>query len=223
MKKILIVDDEHLIRYSLSAMLSDSRTEVDVAANGTEALAAVNEDFYDICFLDIHLPDTNGLDIMDTMRRTSPATKIIIMTGSEVNGAAMERIRSGAYLFVTKPFDLCKLKVIVEQVAEESENVYRDYESFVNWLAADRRQSERKAVMEAITYSVSIGEKPEGQHYKADVINISDTGMCISTDCRLEPGRVVKVDHGKMDITGVVRWSNPTEQESLYRAGIQFL
>ncbi len=223
MKKILIVDDEHLIRYSLSAMLGDSRTEADVAANGTEALAAVSEDFYDICFLDIHLPDMNGLDIMDAMRRTSPATKIIIMTGSEVNGAAMERIRSGAYLFVTKPFDLCKLKVIVDQVAEESENVYRDYESFVNWLAADRRQSERKAVIKVITYSVSIGEKPESEHYKADVINISDTGMCISTDCRLEPGRVVKVDHGKMDITGVVRWSNPTEQESLYHAGIQFL
>ncbi len=64
MKKILIVDDEFLINYSLSATFQAKDTEVTTAADGATALKAISENHFDLCFLDIHLPDISGLEIM---------------------------------------------------------------------------------------------------------------------------------------------------------------
>jgi two-component system response regulator PilR (NtrC family) len=106
MKRILIVDDESLIRYCLSMMLGSDDREVTAVANGRAALEEINEHHYDLCLLDVHLPDMNGLDIMKIMKIASPATKIIIMTASEIAGATMQSIRESAHWFISKPFDL---------------------------------------------------------------------------------------------------------------------
>ena len=116
MKKILIADDENLILYSLSSLLQGSQTEVKTVKNGTEALREIGTHFYDLCFLDINLPDLSGMDVMKTIKEVSPATKIIIMTGGDPDDTTMRFIEENASLFLSKPFDLDMVKVSVEKI-----------------------------------------------------------------------------------------------------------
>jgi DNA-binding NtrC family response regulator len=106
MAKILLVDDEYLILYSLAATLRRDGSEVTTAANGKDALSAIHHSPYDICFLDVNLPDANGLDLMKTMREVSPSTRVIIMTAVDLNDKQMASLRENECHFLPKPFKL---------------------------------------------------------------------------------------------------------------------
>lgn len=126
MKKILIVDDEFLILYSLSMTLRRDDREVKTVANGKDALKELGNRRYDLCFLDVRLPDMNGLDIMRTVKKISPTTKIIIMTASEITSAMMESIQESAQLLMSKPFDLFRVTAYVDQLLAPGEPFARD-------------------------------------------------------------------------------------------------
>jgi DNA-binding NtrC family response regulator len=115
-KRILIVDDEELIRYALTAALRREDVLVLAVSCGKDALAELDHTGYDLCILDIHRPDMNGLDIMKTVKTVSPATKIIIMTASEVDAEMMKSIEEHANLLLPKPFDLDRFKSFVERI-----------------------------------------------------------------------------------------------------------
>ncbi len=125
-KKILIVDDESLILYSLSMMLRGDGREVKTASNGRDALQEISNHRYDICFLDIHLPDMNGLDIMKIVKEVSPATNVIIMTGGEITHTMMKSIRENARLFMAKPFEMGQVTAIVDQLLAQGEPLNRE-------------------------------------------------------------------------------------------------
>jgi DNA-binding response OmpR family regulator len=120
MKKILIVDDEFLIRYSLSHALINGDREISTASNGRDALKELGEHCYDLCLLDLHLPDMNGLDIMKELRKASPGTRIIIITGSVITEAMMHSIQENADLLIPKPFDLDEVKASADQLLTEA-------------------------------------------------------------------------------------------------------
>ncbi len=235
MKKILVADDENLILYSLSSKLKNGNTDVTTVKNGTEALREVGSRFYDVCFLDIHLPDLNGLDIMTTIKQVSPATKIIMMTGSDLDETTMRFIQENASLFLAKPFDLEIVKDSVEKILEGMEPVYRnevhayrDYESFVKWLTNDKRRSQRRFTAKAITFSTSTfngmdGKAAEGEGLSAEVLDISDIGIGMLTRSPLAPGHVITFSNIKEQAAGVVRWSMIVDQSDLFRVGIQFI
>lgn len=141
MKKILIVDDEYLIRYALSTVLHDSSTEVISVADGKTALETIKNQHVDLCFLDIHLPDMNGLDIMNTFREISPWTRIIIMTGSVITGTMMSSIREKAHCLVSKPFDLEEVISVVNRLLARDRTQRREKgysgsneESSIQWM-----------------------------------------------------------------------------------------
>jgi len=230
MKKILIVDDESLIRYSLNATFRETDREVVSAATGAEALRAIDENRFDACLLDIHLPDMNGLDIMKKVRAVSPGTKIIIMTGSDVGESMMSSIRENAHLLLTKPFDLDEVKLLVERLiaggppGPRGSKEGKDRLSYVKWIAGDNRKTERKAVLKSISYlAVAQEGKEAAAVFTADVLDISDAGMRIRTAGRLEPGDCIRVFDKPARCTGVVRWSANTGVAETCYAGIQFL
>lgn len=115
MKNILIVDDEELICYSLSAALRRNDTFVKTASCGKDALTEIRRTFYNLCFLDIRLPDADGLDLMKTVRETSPATKIIIMTANEIEEDLMRDIQKHSWYFLPKPFELEDVRLLVDR------------------------------------------------------------------------------------------------------------
>ena len=126
MKRILIVDDENLIRYSLSAALRQDDTYVKAVECGKDALSEINHIFYDLCFLDVNLPDMNGLDLMKVVKKSSPATKIVIMTGGVVDAPEMlQSIQANANLLLPKPFDLDRIKLFVDRIIGQGMSIRR--------------------------------------------------------------------------------------------------
>lgn len=123
MTKILLVDDENLILYSLSATLRHDGSEVTAVANGKDALSEIRRLPYDICFLDVNLPDANGFDLMKTVQQISPATRIVIMTAVDLNDGQMSYLHDNACHFLPKPFDLENVRSIVANISKKEGTV----------------------------------------------------------------------------------------------------
>jgi DNA-binding response OmpR family regulator len=234
MKRILIVDDESLIGYTLSASLRRDDTYVKAVECGKDALSEINHIFYNLCFLDINLPDICGLDLMKTIKKTSPATLIIIMTGGVVNDPEiLKSIVAHAHLLISKPFDMDRVKQFVNRFigteishhrAGDNDNGWTGYETFENRLADDKRQLTRKSVMCSTTCAVVDSDNEHREtSFTAGILEISDTGMCIRTDYLLKPGQLLRFSDDLVLSTGVVRWSKGGGADNTYRAGIQFV
>jgi DNA-binding NtrC family response regulator len=234
MKRILIVDDENLIRFSLSAALRQDDTYVKAVGCGQEAIDEIDHIFYDLGFLDINLPDMNGLDLMKILKKSSPATKIIIMTGGVVDEPeTLRTIQANANLLLPKPFDLDRIKQFVDRVLGQGVSMRRmeeqsyngsKHEPFENWMKDNKRRNERKAVDHSTTFDVIVSEREHGEkNLTASVLDISDAGMCIRTDCLLTPGHRLRLNHSASHSTGIVRWSMNAGAENAYHAGIQFV
>lgn len=224
MKHILVVDDESLIRYSLSAALQSNDTEVITSPSGRDALKALGDWHFEFCFLDIHLPDMSGIDIMKTIRLTSPATKVIMMTGSYLDARTMEIIRQNAYLFLAKPFDLFRVKRVLEGVSSVDKNVFHELSELEARVAERRRHRRQEANIAAVTYAMMVPEgKEQKQYHTGDMVDISDSGARIRTTYHLEPGSMIRFKNSVNNAAGIVRWSATEEQNDVYVAGIQFI
>jgi DNA-binding response OmpR family regulator len=216
MQKFLLVDDEYLIRYSLSATFKGANAEVITATDGEAALNAINENRFDLCILDIHLPDMDGLAIMKTLGQTSPWTNIIMMTGSEVSETMMHAVQENALLLISKPFDLDRLKAFVDQILTTGRPVYcnessvmkDDVDSFVLWSAYGVHKHKRIPVAKKIDYfAFPFHDKRVTDALTADILDISEGGLYLRTDCRLDPGYILKLCDAQVRCEGVVRWS----------------
>lgn len=117
MKKLLIVDDEALILQALlKAFRNDGELDVITASNGESALKAISNNRFDLCLLDVHLPDMDGLEIMKHVRKVSPETRIVIITGCDVTDIMMRSIRENAHGLMSKPFELVKIRLLVNRL-----------------------------------------------------------------------------------------------------------
>jgi len=117
MTNILLVDDEYLILYSLSKTLKHGDTDVTTVTNGKDALSEIRRTFYNICFLDVQLPDSNGLDLIKIVRELSPGTSIIIMTAGILTDAQQRALRKQGCHFLPKPFDLDQVQALVVELS----------------------------------------------------------------------------------------------------------
>lgn len=229
MKRILIVDDESLIGYALSASLRRDDTYIKAVECGKDALSEINHIFYNLCFLDIKLPDACGLDLMKIIKKASPATFIVIMTGGVVNDPElMKSIVANAHLFISKPFDLERVKLFVNRFIGDGKsqlqtgdhsNSWTGYETFEN-----QKHIARQAVMSSTTCAVVASDEEGETSFTAGILEMSDTGMCIRTGYQLKPGQLLRFSDSPVLSTGVVRWSKGGgETEDSYHAGIQFI
>lgn len=119
MQNVLVVDDEALILYCLSVMLEKNDREVTTVASGRAALDEIGHHRYDLCLLDVHLGDMNGLEVMKIIKKVSPDTKIIIMTASEMDFQEMQSIREHAHWFMSKPFNLFQVNANIDKLLSQ--------------------------------------------------------------------------------------------------------
>jgi len=117
-KRVLLVDDEYLIRFTLANTLQAENVEIVGVPSAEEALRELEVRAFDLCFLDVKLPGMSGLEALDHIREQSPATRVVLMSGH----AAAESCgrRAGAVAFLEKPFSLCRLKELAARLLEES-------------------------------------------------------------------------------------------------------
>jgi two-component system response regulator HydG len=126
--KILVVDDESSHRQMIKAVLSAEGYEIREAADGNQALKAVEEKFHDLILMDIRMPGPSGIESLQKIKDISPGIPIIIMTAYASVNTAIDALKSGAYDYLTKPLDIEELKILVAKALRfqklEQENIY---------------------------------------------------------------------------------------------------
>jgi len=106
LKTALVTDDDSLFCWALQKELNFHGLDTRIACTGQECLAAVREKRYELLFLDIHLPDTNGIDLLKTIRKISPDTRIVIVSWDGTIQNKEAALSAGAEQFLEKPFDI---------------------------------------------------------------------------------------------------------------------
>ena len=126
--RILVVDDELIMRESLSGWLQRDGHEVETAASGEEALDKIKEVRFDILLVDIKMEGISGLEVLKRVKDDDPDVAIVMITAFGSISTAIEAIRNGAFDYLLKPFDPHELGVLIEKIQESQaqaiENLY---------------------------------------------------------------------------------------------------
>ncbi len=118
MEKILIVDDEQSMRDVLSIMLKRAGYGVTVAADGEEAIAQLGKDIFDLVITDLKMPKVGGLDVLKAVKDSSPDTVVLVITAFASTETAIEAMKRGAYDYLTKPFQVDEVQLIIRNALE---------------------------------------------------------------------------------------------------------
>jgi two-component system response regulator AtoC len=169
--RILVVDDERLIRLTLEQGLANRGYAVLTADRAEDALRIVRESPPDLVLLDIKLPDRDGSEILPEIRRLAPQTQVVMLTACESAEMAIQAFKDGAADFVTKPFDLENLEVVLRRVADK-QRLQQDLEHFT------RTEQRRYDMSRIIGKSPAIRELLEltGRIARSDASTVLLTG-----------------------------------------------
>ena len=117
MRKILIVDDEISVRDSLR-MIFKKDYQVIMASSAEEAMVKVQSQEPDLIFLDIIMPEKDGMQALKEIREMHPQTPVVMLTATKTLKTAVDAMKLGAYDYITKPFDVEELKIIAQKALE---------------------------------------------------------------------------------------------------------
>lgn len=115
-KKILVIDDEKLIRMSLSHYLKGRGFQVDSASSGEESISKLFQNKYDLMITDLRLPDINGLEIICIAKKILPSLKVIAITAFDTNAQIMDKLKEIKGEILYKPFSLHKINESVSKI-----------------------------------------------------------------------------------------------------------
>jgi two-component system response regulator PilR (NtrC family) len=126
--RVLVVDDEKSMRDLLAITLEKEGYDVTLADGGEAAVEAIRRDAFDAILTDLRMPKVDGLQVLRSAKDLSPETTVIVITAVASTETAVEAMKLGAYDYVTKPFKLDEVKLIVKNALERKrlrdENLY---------------------------------------------------------------------------------------------------
>src|SRR5271166_777837 len=117
-KRILIVDDEKLVRWALNQKCAEYGYQTLEADTGEEALHALQNESVDLVLLDVHLPDLSGIEVLEKLKQAGETRSIIMMTADPQLDDVKAALRLGAYDFVSKPINFEELSVTLQNALE---------------------------------------------------------------------------------------------------------
>ena len=116
---LLIVDDERSMRELLGIYLRREGYRIETAQGGAEAMAALKTRTFDVVITDLRMPDTDGLRILAQAKRQHPDTEVIVVTAFSTTETAIAAMKAGAHDYLTKPFKLDEVSLVVERAMEK--------------------------------------------------------------------------------------------------------
>ena len=140
--RIMVVDDNASMRVTLEAIIEDEGYDVTGAGDGYQAIRLAEESHFDLIFLDIKLPGIDGVETFREVRRVSPDTVVVMMTGFSLVELVEQALEEGAYAVLNKPFNLEQI-VPINKSARNSSLV----------LVVDDRAADRETLSEVLEES----------------------------------------------------------------------
>ncbi|MCK4645305.1 MAG: sigma-54-dependent Fis family transcriptional regulator [Candidatus Aminicenantes bacterium] len=135
MRSILVIDDDPLIRKTLSSHLTKEGYEVLQAENGEEGFQKYKESFSDLVILDIRLPDMDGLEVLSKIKNKNRNAYIIIMTAYDDMKTTVEAIKLGAFEYLVKPLDYVELDLTIDKAFQ-----IRGLEDKISYLVEEKQK-----------------------------------------------------------------------------------
>lgn len=184
-QKILIVDDEKDIRNLMQEIFIEEGYQVSAAANGVQARNAWRDQVPDVIFLDVWMPDIDGISLLKEMHSEQllEHTTVVMMSGHGTIETAIEATRIGAYDFMEKPLSLAKLLVTAERALEhgrlqhENRQLKTRLPGLVMPIGKSKLMNEqRETILRLSKYTMPVlvnGEAGSGKHFFAHAVHFS--------------------------------------------------
>lgn len=182
--KILIVDDESSIRDSLFHYFTKETYEVDLAPNGEITRELISKYEYDVIFLDLRLPDVNGLELLQEILENSLSTQVIVISAYGNIETAVSAIKAGAFDFLEKPFSIYEAKLALEKALEKKNLLLEN-----TYLKLSRAEKEEKLPFIGKSKSIKVILE------KAKIISQTDSTVLITGESGTGKGLLAKKIH----------------------------
>jgi two-component system response regulator PilR (NtrC family) len=184
--KILVADDEQSMREFLDIMLKKEGYKVSLASNGEEVLKLTEKDIFDMVLMDIRMPKLDGISTLKKIKAISPETIVIMITAYASADTAIKAMKEGAYDYITKPFKVEEIKLIIKNALEkknlQKENillkqVVRDRYHFENIIGQSSKMLALYDLLEKVaptkTNILVTGESGTGKELVAKAIHFN--------------------------------------------------
>lgn len=221
---VLVVDDEPGMREFLEIMLGKEGYSVKTASNGEEAIQMIQNEVFDLALVDIQMPGLNGIDVLRSAKETTPEITIIMITAFASHETAIEAMKLGAYDYITKPFKIDEIKLVISKSLErknlkiENTRLKKELENkygFENIIGSSMSIKQIFSLINRVSeLKVSVlltGDSGTGKELVARAIHYSGNrkeGPFIPVNCAAIPETLIESEffgHAKGAFTGAVR------------------
>ncbi len=117
-KRILVVDDEPLMRDFLVETLERKKYVVESVGSGSQAIEKIKDDYFDLVITDIRMPEVSGMEVLKAVKKYSGETEVIMITAFGQVDNAVEAMKLGAYDYIEKPFNADRIEIVVDRAIE---------------------------------------------------------------------------------------------------------
>ena len=221
---VLIIDDEPLMRISIADALKAEGCQVKVATTGLEGMDLIRKEPFEIVITDLRLPGMDGLQILQACKEVSPTTGVIVITAYGSVETAVEAIKMGAYDYITKPFSMDELLLIVKRLVkvleleDENRSLREELEGRFSFKGLLGKNDKMREVLEKIklvaptdSTVLIVGERGTGKELVANAIHHNSPrrdGAFIKVSCAALPETLLETElfgHERGAFTGALR------------------
>jgi two-component system response regulator PilR (NtrC family) len=223
MEKVLVVDNEKSMRDFLSIVLKKEGYFVETAEDGDQALKVLEKDIFDLVLTDMKMPRMSGLDLLKGLKELSPETIIIMMTAYASAETAVEAMKEGAYDYLTKPFQIDEVKLIIKNALErrklrqENTQLRRELKGQATFTQIIGRSEKMKRVLDLVrkvadskSNVLIYGESGTGKELIARAIHFNSARRdrsFVTVNCSALPEALLESElfgHMKGSFTGAI-------------------
>lgn len=184
--KILVVDDEPLIRESLYEILRIEGYSVQMAQSGQEAVKLIQSSTFDIVVTDYKLPKMSGMELLEIIKKDYSKIEVIMITGYGSIETAVEAMKKGAYDYITKPINDNEIKIVIKKIVEKMQ-IVAENEALKEIIAKEQRGS--------MGGMIGASEKMQNVYHIIDSVASTNATILITGDSGTGKGLVAKAIH----------------------------